>query len=250
MISDHRWRVLIHGDPKTGKTSLAETCVGPRLIIDAEGGTDFGAKPRLEWADAAQAPPVPDDPDTSVVLFARDWHQVHLAHQWLQSGNHPFNSYVMDTLTDVQRRAKDTIKGSGMDQGAWGDLLDKMMEEMTMVRNLTKHPVRPLWTVVITAHSMYDEKSNLLRPQVQGGLRRDVGGLYDTIAHLRVGVGAGDGRVGRELIIDALPGIEAGDRTKILRRRFNGVVPLHLDDATDRITPDLTDMLKILNGEG
>lgn len=242
-------RMVVHGDPKTGKSSFAETAIGPRLIVDAEGGTDFGAKPIVRWTDAAQPPPVPENPDTSVVLFARDWNQVTLAHQWLSSGQHPFRSYVMDSITEVQARAKKAISTTGMDQRAWGELLDRMMAEMTMVRDLTKHPTNPLSTIVIVAHSDRDEKTGILRPMVQGALRKHLGGLFDVIAHLRVGLDAGTGRPGRELVIDALPGIEAGDRTKVLRRRFGSMIQLHLDDETDRITPDLTDLLKILNGE-
>lgn len=239
--------MVIHGDPKVGKTSLAETTIGPRLIIDAEGGTDFGAKTQIPWPDASQPPPSDVGPDDSVVLFARDWSQVSLAHQWLESGQHPFNSYVMDSLTEVQDRAKKAISTSGFDQQLWGQLLDKMLLEMTLVRDLTKHATNPLWQVVILAHT--EEKNNLLRPMVQGGLSKRLGGLYDIIGHMRIGIGDGSGRPGRELVIDALPGIEAGDRTKILRRHFNGVVPLHLNEDTDEITPNLLDMLKILNGE-
>lgn len=246
-MADKRLRLLLHGDPKTGKSSLAETCLGPRLIIDAEGGTAFGAKDHKLWEDPGQAPPVADHDDQSIVLIPRNWGDITAAHRWLASGEHQFNSYVMDSLTEVQDRAKKAISGSGMDQQAWGRLLDEMLMQMTMIRDLTTHPTNPLWTVVIVAHSDKDENNGLIRPQVQGSLRKRLGGLYDVVGHLRTQLDMQSGTYGRELVIDSLPGIEAGDRTKVLRRHFGPVIPLHLDDATDKITPDLLDLLTILN---
>lgn len=246
-MAEKRLRLLLHGDPKTGKSSFAETCIGPRIIIDAEGGTAFGAKDHIPWRDTGQAPPVPEHDDQSVVVIPQNWGDVVAAHRWLASGQHPFRSYVMDSLTDVQDRAKKAISSNGMDQQAWGILLDEMLMQMTMIRDLTVHPTNPLWTVVIIAHSDKDEANNLIRPQVQGALRKRLGGLYDVVAHLRTRLDMESGTYGRELVIDALPGIDAGDRTKVLRRHFGSTVQLRLDDATDTITPNLVDFLKILN---
>lgn len=247
-MTEKRLRLLMHGAPKSGKSSLAETALGPRLIVDAEGGTMFGAKDHKLWHDAGQAPPTPDHDDQSIVFIPRSWADVVAAHRWLASGEHPFRSYVMDSLTEVQDRAKKAISTGGIfDQQMWGRLLDEMLMQMTMIRDLTVHPTNPLWTVVIVAHSDQDEANKLMRPMVQGSLRKRLGGLYDVVAHLRTQLNMDTGTYGRELVIDALPGIDAGDRTRLLRRHYGPVVPIHLDDNTDTLTPNLTDFLQILN---
>ena len=243
-MTNKRWRLLLFGEPKTGKTSLAETAPGPRLILDAEGGTDWLATSTVEW-DPAQGPPPEVDSDVSVVVHVTDWELVERINRWLQQGNHQFRSVILDSLTEMQKQAKRSITDTGMQLKDWGTLYDKMDAPLRDLRDLTKAPGSPVEVVIITA--LANTRDDRTVPDVQGSMARSLAGQMDTIAYLRPGSMRSDGTVGRELVVDARQGITAGDRTKVLRRQFQGVVPVDLDEETDEMTWNITQMLELMN---
>jgi hypothetical protein len=238
-----RLRMVVFGQAKIGKSRLAETCPGPRLILDAEGGTEYLKNPQTLWADVNQPPPSvkedgsPIGPEDSVVLFVGDWRTFVSAHQWLRSGQHPFVSVVLDSLTELQKRCKDDIVAGGgmMDQRAWGKLLDQMELELRNFRDLTKKGANPLACVVITA--LVDERNGVLRSMVQGALAKSLGGMYDVIGYLRATEADEYGRVGRELCIGPNREFEAGDRTDLLTEHYGVVIR----------DPNVLSMMQVLN---
>tara|TARA_R110000744_G_scaffold81528_2_gene160174 strand:+ start:979 stop:1797 length:819 start_codon:yes stop_codon:yes gene_type:complete len=239
-----RWRLLLYSDPKVGKTTLAETTVGPRLILDAEGGTSWMATETVEW-DPKNPPPTGLGPDVSVVAHITSWDQVEMANSWLQRGDHEFKSVVLDSLTEIQKVCKLAISQDGFKIQDWGTLYDKMDPVLREIRDLTSHPTNPLWQVVITALAkVQDEK---IMPDIQGSMARSLAGQIDTIGYLRTGSMAPDGSVGRELVVDPSSKLYAGDRTKVLRRTFKGVVPIVLNEDTDEIQWNLGQLLKFMN---
>lgn len=237
-----RLRLLLHGEAKVGKSSLAETCVGPRLILDAEGGMEFLANPTVVWQSAAQPPPEDLGPNDSVVLHVKEWSDVELAVQWIRSGKHPFKSLVLDSLTEIQKQVKRNISSRFQIQD-WGELLDTMEPYIREMRDLTTIPENPLWTLVIVAHSRNDDDGKHVL-DLQGALSRHLPGFFDTVGYLRPAI---DGSGNREMVVSPQAGILAGDRTKILRRHFNGVVPIALNDETEEITWNLTQLLELMN---
>jgi hypothetical protein len=243
---DKRWRVLLYADPKVGKTTLAETAVGPRLILDAEGGTDWLATETVEW-DPRNPPPAGLDKDVSVVVHTTNWDTVELANSWLQKGDHEFRSVILDSLTELQKQCKLAITQDGMKIQDWGTLYDKMDPVLREIRDLTKHPTNPLWTVVITALATVKDEKTV--PDIQGSMSRSLAGQIDTIGYLRPGDMQPDGTTSRELVVDASTKLYAGDRTKVLRRAFKGSVPIVLDEETDEIQWNLSSMLKFMNNQ-
>lgn len=240
-----RWRLLLHGDPKTGKTSLAETAVGPRLILDAEGGTDWLASTTIQWDPRQGPPPSGLEGDVSVVVHTTDWETVEAVNRFLQKGTHEFRSVILDSLTELQKQCKRAITDSGMKIQDWGTLYDRMDPVLREIRDLTKHPINPLWTVVIVALS--NTKDDKIIPDIQGSMSRSLAGQMDTIGFLRIGSMNADGGQDREMLVDARQGVYAGDRTKVLRRKFNGVVPVVINDETDEIAWNLAQLLKVMN---
>ena len=239
-MSNKRWRLLLFGEPKTGKTSLAETAPGPRLILDAEGGTEWLASETVAWDPLAGPPPDVKD-DVSVVVHITDWELLERVNRYLQKGTHPFRSVILDSITELQKQAKRAVTTSGMKLQDWGTLLDKMDPVLREIRDLTKAPGSPVEVVVLVA--LGNTKDDKIIPDIQGSMARSLAGQMDTLAYLRVGQMNSDGTQDRELLVDARQGITAGDRTKVLRRTFNGVIPIRIDDETDELTWNLTQLL-------
>lgn len=242
-----RWRLLLYGESKTGKTSLAETAPGPRLILDAEGGTDWLATRTVSW-DPASGEKIPTDidDDTSVVVHVTSWEVLERITRGLKRGKHPFRSVILDSITELQKQAKRAITDTGMKLQDWGTLYDRMDPVLGEVRDLTKEPGSPVECVVLVA--LAATKDDLIIPDIQGSMARSLRGKMDTIGYLRVGGMNANGGQDRELLVDARSGIAAGDRTKALRRDFNGVIPIVLDDETDELEWNLAQLLDHLNG--
>lgn len=252
-MAGKRLRAVLYGQAKIGKSALAETCPGPRLILDAEGGTEYLLNPQLEWADVndAAGPPThwpdgrPLGENDSVVLFVGDWRTFMTAMQWLAT-SHPFASVVLDSLTELQKRCKDNIAAGGQfDQQAWGALLDRMEMELRKLRDMTKKGPNPLWCVVITA--LVDNKDGIVRSMVQGALSKSLGGMYDVIGYVTPTDADEDGEVGRELCIGPNKVFEAGDRTRILTRTYGQRILVKNPDKPHLGGVDLLDLMKVLN---
>lgn len=232
-----RLTLLVHGTPKGGKSWLGESCPGPVLILDGEGSTDFlKRKNRIQW-DPANPPPTGLTANDVVVVRVLTWSNVLLVTQWLDSGKHEFNSFVIDTLTELQKKCKETIATGGFDdQRQWGGLLEKMELIVRKWAALVDHPTKPLYAVVCITQT--EERDHIQRPDVQGGLRRSLGSFFDVIGYLRPRFEDGQLLPTREMVIAPYPGIEAGDRTDDLTSFFkNGIIA----------NPDITDLVRRLN---
>lgn len=194
--------ILVHGDTKVGKSTFANTTPPPRLILDAEAAYRFLPGNKVFWDPTAEAPPVPGrgrlqpgpestenptvevDWETCIVVVRTFTHMVK-AYEWLNSGQHPFVSVVMDSVSEIQTKAKDDLTASGrMTQQLWGDLLVSMERLIRGFRDLTEHPTRPMQAVVLTA--MTQMRDNKYRPYVQGALQTKMPYFLDVIGYLYV----------------------------------------------------------------
>jgi hypothetical protein len=207
--------LLIHGEPKAGKTHLAHTAPGPRLVLDAENGSRFIRGRKISWNPETDQPPAAGEWDTCVVQV-RDFGTLSHAYRWLNSGQHAFRSIVLDSLTEIQKRCKDQLTGTDdvVTERAWGQLLVRMERLVRDFRDLTMHPTAPIETLVILALSQ--EKSGKWRPAIQGGLGVSLPGFVDVIGYLAaIETTADDGTVNRtrRLLVAPHAQFEAGDRT-------------------------------------
>lgn len=159
--------LMIYGPSKAGKSTLASTAPAPRLLLDAEHGHKFlGLKIRY-WDPNLEAPPVPDGTWDTCVVVVRDYQTVQRVYAWLNSGQHPFESFIMDSVSEIQTQCLETIAGRQQVQmQQWGELLRHMTGLMRDLRDLTMHPTKPLSAVVLTA--MATHKDGKWRPYLQG----------------------------------------------------------------------------------
>jgi hypothetical protein len=190
--------VLVHADTKVGKSTFANTAPAPRLLLDAEAAHRFLPGVKTYWDPFTQGPPtlgvgrpndvkdeeVPLEWETCVVVV-REWSVVPRVYEWLNSGQHPFLSLIIDSISEIQTKARDSISATGQMQiQQWGELLVIMERYVRNLRDLTEHPVKPLQSIILTA--MTQMSDGKYRPYVQGQLKVKLPYFLDVIGYLYV----------------------------------------------------------------
>jgi hypothetical protein len=220
--------LLVHANSKTGKSTLAATCPFPICFFDAEGGTKFLAgSPSLtarlgrpmvfiEW-DPAVAPPVYDGTWDAAVVTVRSWSDMQQAWAWLSQGQHHFQSIVVDSITEVQRRAKANLKGTeAMQIQDWGQLLTIMDTVIRGLRDLTIDPYNPVRVAMFIAETR--QIDGKWRPYMQGQIATSLPYWMDVVGYLYVDMEQdGDGQYTipvRKLLVNQHALYEAGERVQ------------------------------------
>lgn len=178
---------LVYGESKSGKSWLSDTSPRPRLVLDAEGGNAVAWTPsrKTVWDPRTQAPPADDGTWDTCVVTARDFQTVVMAFEWLNSGQHPFNSVSLDSISEIQQRCVDSIAGvDQMKTQNWGELFRKVSDVIRKFRDLPNHPTKPLKVVVFIAFSI--DVNGQKRPHVQGQLKTTLPYYPDVVGYLMV----------------------------------------------------------------
>lgn len=215
--------MVVHGESGVGKSWLADTAPGPRLILDVEGGVNFTPSDKVSW-DGKGAPP-DASPGDSVVVQVRDLATAQAAYQWLNAGKHQFNSVVIDSLSEMQKRAVDSIAGANqMKTQDWGTLLRKMEGMVRAFRDLTMHPTAPVQTVVFVCGTKVESETGRMRPALQGQMGTTLPYYVDVVAYMAYAPGDEPGEFVRRATFRPIGDVVAKDRT--------GRLGDHLDDPT------------------
>lgn len=176
--------ILVHGGPKAGKSWFGDTTPGPRLVLDAEAGSRFTRSRKREWDPNTQQPPVADGSWDTALVSVREYGTMKAAYEWLNSGQHPFRSVVMDSISEIQQRCVDNIAGTNpMQTQNWGELLREMSSTVRKFRDLLTHPTRPLEAVVIIAMTRTVDGGKQV-PYVQGQLATTLPYYIDVVTYL------------------------------------------------------------------
>lgn len=225
---------VVYGPSKSGKSTLGDTTPAPRVVLDAEMGSRFTPSRKIEWDPVKYAPPVADGTWDTAIVTVRDYQTVSRAYDWLNSGNHPFKSAILDSISEIQQRGVDDIAGSDiMKTQDWGTLLRRVSELVRNFRDLTTHPVNPLDAVIFIAMAKKPE-NDIWRPHVQGQLSTTLPYYVDVCAYLQKVV-LEDGSSVRRLFIDDVPGYLVGERV-------GGRLGAYIDN------PTVTGMLDMIRG--
>jgi AAA domain len=207
---------LIHGSSKAGKSTLAVTAPPLRLLADVESASRFlPIKPKL-WKDPAKTrPPEPDGTWDTCVVPTRDWATIEKLYQWLASGAHPFNSFIIDSISELQNRYIESIAGRRqLTQNQWGDAYRTVGGLLRDIRDLTMHPTKPLECVAITA--MTRQVDDKWRPWCQGQLQAVLPYLMDSVVYIYLDEDvddlAGTRTEVRRVLTRQTDEIEAGER--------------------------------------
>lgn len=201
---------MIHGESGSGKSWLGDTAPAPKLVLDAEGGSKFTpSQPKIQWSPY-ESPPEVGEWETTI-CFVRDFDTMQRVYQWLNSGQHPWRSVTLDSLTEIQKRCLDAVAGTNAPtQQDWGTLLRQMEDLVRKFRDLTLHPTRPLESVNFITTTKND--NGTLRPHLQGQLGLTLPYFVDVVGYLYVTSDA-NGLPARHMLVQPLPGYAAKDRT-------------------------------------
>lgn len=228
-MSDQRTlSMVIHAWSKTGKSTLAATSPLPILALDAEGGWKFianspsiiqkrGRPLTITHWDPAYAPPRYDGTWDVCVVTVRAWADVQNVYNWLTQGAHDFVSIVMDSVTEIQRRAKTNIKGQDALQiQDWGRLLSVMDGVIRGFRDLTIDPYNSIRVAVFVAETR--QTNGRWGPYMQGQIATSLPYFVDVIGWLWVdNVLSADGQTTvpyRRMLVAQHPLYEAGERVQ------------------------------------
>jgi hypothetical protein len=202
--------------------------------LDAESGSDYLEGETVSWNPTTERPP---EVGTWVycVVNVLDYESVVRAYDWLASGEHPFRSVVLDSVSEIQQRCVDSIAGTDqMKTANWGELLRTVAGQIRKFRDLKSHPTNPLWAIVMVA--MTDKVDGKQLPLVQGKLRSFLPYYVDACGWLYTEIDD-FGVMHRNLLIGPDPLYEA-------KERMGGRLPRIIVD------PNITQMIRDLNKKG
>jgi hypothetical protein len=232
--------LLVFGNPKAGKSTLASTAPGPRLYLDVEHGAKFLPLKSIAWDPQSETPPEVSDAWDTAIVSVRDYDTVLRAYAWLSSGQHPFRSVVIDSVTELQAKVMEQVAGrEQIKTQQWGEILRHMSGFMRDLRDLTAHPTNPLTSVVLTAMSRTDQNGRIV-PYLQGQAAVIAPYLTDITGYINVEEFAHPDPTqppykARRMYIVATPTIAAGER---VGGRLGEIVEqddLNIEKMIDRI---------------
>ena len=206
--------LLVHGKSKVGKSWLSDTAPGPRLVLDAEGGngTTWTPSSKKIWNPTVEAPPAADGTWETCIVHVRQFMDVQRAYEWLNSGQHPFRSVTIDSVSETQQRGVDEIAGTAqMQTQNWGELLRRMSKLIRDFRDLVNHPTNPLAVVIFIA--MTREVNGMQQPYVQGQLATILPYQVDVVGYLqRIPDFNVPGKMDRFIMFQPDPAYSCGER--------------------------------------
>lgn len=254
MTQTATFTALIHGESGVGKSVLADTTPPPRLILDAEGGSEYTPSwPKQIWNPNYAPPgmqgcaPGQEQCAETVRVLVQDWATWTRVMYWLTNGFHPFISVVMDSLTEIQKRCRDNIAGTDkMQTQDWGTLLIEMETAIRRLRDMAKSEHFLLKNVIFLA--LVDEKKGRGRPFVQGALQQALPGFVDLVAYQYTEPMADGMTLAHKILIQPYGQFVAKDRTHILSRTFGPVITIRDIDRPDLGGYTLGDMVSVLDG--
>jgi len=154
---------------------------------------------------------------------------------------HQFKSLIIDSISELQIRLRESIAGRGqMQMQQWGELLTEFAGLLRDLRDLTMHPTCPLEALVMTA--MTEDKNGFFQPYLQGSVRTQAPYLYDVIGYLFVDQEIVDNedkpREVRKLLTRKHQQFEAGERVQSKLDEF--VRSPNIEEMLNTIFPEPT----------
>lgn len=235
--------ILLHGGPGTGKSTLSATAPGPRLLIDTEGGGEWTSGKVITWTELGTLP-AGIDADTTVVVSVTNISTFQTLYQWLMSGKHPFNSVILDSVSEMQKRVIDSMAAIGTDPD-WTVLLRTMEKMIRDLKDLKIHPVKPVEAVVFicgTQSKMTDKVAGPWTPMLTGNLANTISHYVDVCGFATLSFNPEDHTITQQLQIIPFNNITAKDRTS-----QQGKAGLSATFGPILVNPNISNLVQVAN---
>lgn len=184
-MADRAVSILLHGLPGAGKTTVGSTAPKPLLFIDVEKAARFIKGRKKKWNPLTEAVPVNDGTWDICVVNVDEYNKAAKAYEVLKSKNHPFKSVLVDSVSELQSKAVEDIKGRQQFQTQdWGKLLSRLSFFCRDMRDLTEDEGNTIEAVIMTA--MSKDYDGIIKPYLQGQIAAQVAYWFDITGYLYV----------------------------------------------------------------
>lgn len=249
----HNTSIFVYGDPKVGKSTLAATAPGTKLALDAEGswnafeGRENPNRPGevyrvIYWDKLTDAPPEDDGTWDICVADVLRWEHIDLAIQWLSQPDHPFQSVILDSITQAQVRCKAMFEKEKLEYDEWNSLLYRMSTRTYALRDMVKNIKNPLRVAVFTCESLLRQDGKYV-PKMEGSIKNGIGYWMNNTFYLRTaqtpnadGIIADNSPIERRLLVKPHPSFITGSHFED-RFRENVITDPNITEMMGTIFP-------------
>ena len=182
---------LVYGKAKQGKSTLALTTPTPRLILDTESAARFLKTKKVYWDPITEEPPEDDGTWETCIVTVDNYRVAARAYEYLKAGKHPFNSVILDSISELQDKVKgETTNRAQPKIQEWGTIGSKMAYLAGDLRDLTTNKNKMVKAVLVVATSTdpyVDEDGNVVhkgRPAAEGSFKTKVQYFFDTVGYV------------------------------------------------------------------
>ncbi len=221
-MSDRKICALFYGRAKTGKTTLVDTAPGPRLILDAEMGSDFLTSEQVIWdIESGAECPTDLDEDTTVVIYVHEYTTLSKVYDFLDTGKHPFKTVIIDSVTEIQQRCLDDKVGTAAIRiQDWGEIKRQMSLNIRNFRDLKAHPTKAVNVLFVATLEEVNSTDGSVRliPYMQGSVSKELPYVVDVVGLLYID--REDNKT-RKLYVGTRSDTDTGDRTGYLSEEIS-----------------------------
>lgn len=227
-----RLSVLIHAASKVGKSSTSATAPKPILVLDAEGSWRFIPLRKVYWDPVTGPPPAYDGTWDACVVTVSEWGTVSHVYNWVAQYQTPFQSIVIDSITEIQRRCKQNMVGTeAMKIADWGVMLAQMDHVIRGFRDLALQPTLGVRCVVFIAETRQSQAGKWV-PYMQGQISVSLPYWVDICGYMypdwELDANGQPTHEVRRLWISPHPQYEAGER---VQGRLGGMITVTRDPS-------------------
>lgn len=195
-MAEESLSILTHGPAGSGKTTLGLTGPKPLVFLDAETASRFIPKSyrKITWNPMEDGlAPVYDGSWDICVVKIKNWEVLQKIVSILATHRHPFRTVVIDSVSEILIKAKQSINGEKQFQiQHWGQLGSKMGSFLRTLRDITADEGSSIEILnIISATKDFnvgtEDKPHMeKRPLLEGSVKDTIQYLYDIIAYIEL----------------------------------------------------------------